>query len=202
MKKLVLQQIKQKYQISEDKVIGIYLFGSRVYGTSKNSSDYDYIVITNTNVNNQEIKHPIVNVHLYTKEHFQEMLNEHKIQALEVYFNNKDNMKDFIFKLDKSKLRKEISSVSNNSWVKCKKKLLVEENEYYIGIKSLFHSFRIIDFGIQIAKNKEIIDYSSTNWLWEELSNKYDLTWNYLSDKYKPLLNQNMSKFRSVAPKI
>jgi len=196
MKKIALNLIKQKFSLNE-KDISIYLYGSRIYGTNKENSDYDYLII-NKKINNQEIKHKIVNLHLYTEEHFQEILNEHKIVALEVYFYN--NINNFIFNLDLQKLRKSISEKASNSWVKCKKKLTVEQGEYYIGIKSLFHSIRIIEFGIQIAKYGEIKDYSSANYILEKLNSQY-WTWDEINEYFKPIYNKKMSEFRELAPK-
>ncbi len=189
--------LKSKYGVSEDEIHSISLFGSQVYRTSDKQSDYDYIVLTNTKINNQEIKHPVANVHIYTIEHFKDMLRNHKIQAMESLFYND---MDFDFKLDLSKLRHEISSVSSNSFVKAKKKIIVEKDEYYIGIKSLFHAIRIIDFGTQIAEQGSIKDFSSMNWLWKELKSQH-WTWEELNTKYKPLLNEKMTEFRKLAPK-
>ena len=43
----------------------------------------------------------------------------------------------------------------------------------------MFHSFRIVDYGIQIATEGRIVDYQSMNGLWEDIkkfsSNKYSL---------------------------
>lgn len=189
--------LESKYKLTKEDIHTMGIFGSRVYKTDNHQSDYDYIVINTGSINNQEIKHPIVNLHIYTLEHFTEQLQEHKIQFLEIYFNEK---LDIPFTINLQKLRHEISSKSNNSWAKCHKKLTVEEDEYYIGIKSLFHSIRIIDFGIQMASKGEIYDYSSMNWLWEELQSQY-WTWEELKEKYKPLYNKKMSEFRVLAPK-
>jgi len=197
MEDIALNLIKQKYHLNKEDV-SIYVYGSRIYETNTDNSDYDLLIINNKDVNNQEIKHKIVNIHLYTKNHFQELLNEHKIVAMEVYFNNK--MDNFTFNLNLQKLRKSISANANNSWVKCKKKLTVEKGDYYIGIKSLFHSLRMIDFGIQIAKNGKIIDYKSSNHIWKELNSKY-WTWDELYERFKPIYNKKMSEFRAVAPK-
>ena len=48
-----------------------------------------------------------------------------------------------------------------------------KDKNIYIAKKSLFHSFRIIDFGTQIAKNGRITDYGSTNHIWFEIRDKY-----------------------------
>ncbi len=81
-----------------------------------------------------------------------------------------------------------------------KKKLTVEKDyDLNLGRKSLFHSFRIIDYGIQIATHNKIVDYSSCNALFEEIMNCY--TWNEMFDTYKQRYNTLCSEFRIVAPK-
>ncbi len=69
-----------------------------------------------------------------------------------------------------------------------------------IGLKSLFHAFRIIDFGYQIATQGKIISYSSVNYLWDELKD-FTGTWEQLNEKYKAQFNKAHSEFRKVAPK-
>lgn len=105
------------------------------------------------------------------------------------------------FILDKAALRVEVSSKTSNSWVKCKKKLEAE-NDYVTGIKSLFHSFRMPIFGIQIAKYGKIVDYSEANSMWFEdfkpmLSERP--SWNTIKDIYQQRHNQLMTEFRKVA---
>jgi len=203
---LIHSTVLNKYNIKPEDILNIYIFGSQVYGTATSNSDFDIsLVIKNKiGVNNQEIKHPIVNIHIYEDDFFQEKLNEHKIGFLECIMADdlfKIENKKFFFNLNKSVLRKEISSVANNSWVKCKKKLLVEQDEYDIGVKSLFHSMRIADFGKQIAIKGKVEDFSSMNYLWDEIKYRHDLTWNYLYETYKKDYNRLMSEFRLVAPK-
>lgn len=108
--------------------------------------------------------------------------------------------KKFDFKLDKSKLRHSLSAKSSNSWVKAKKKLTVEQDyDLNVGRKSLFHSFRIVDFGIQVASNGRIIDYSSCNYLYSEIISLYE--WTDMFDTFKVRYNKLMSEFRKVAEK-
>jgi len=130
-------------------------------------------------------------------------IEDHEISALECQFLTsgiiKQNMK-FPFKLDVAKLRHSLSAKSSNSWVKCKKKLtVVEDYDLAIGRKSMFHAFRIIDFGIQIAKNGKIIDYSSSNELHKEIFFEYD--WESLFEKFKLRYNKLLTDFRSVTHK-
>lgn len=59
--------------------------------------------------------------------------------------------------IDKIQLRKSISAVVSNSWVKAKKKFI--DGEERIGYKSLFHALRILMYGIQIYKFGKINNY-------------------------------------------
>ena len=71
----------------------------------------------------------------------------------------------FIADITKTKIRNSFSHVASNSFVKCKKKIEVEASyDPHTGRKSLWHSLRIVDFGIQILKHDKIIDYSSVNY--------------------------------------
>lgn len=55
--------------------------------------------------------------------------------------------------LDLFKLRSLISEKASHSWVRAKKKFVVcKDRNIYSGKKSLWHSLRILSFGIQIAK--------------------------------------------------
>ena len=94
-----------------------------------------------------------------------------------------------------------MSQKANHSFVKAKKKIEVEK-DYYVGWKSLFHSLRILVFGIQIAKEGCISDYSAANDYWHEIreANQYD--WSYFKSKYQPEHNRLATEFRKLAPKM
>ena len=150
-------------------------------------------------------------MHFHSTPHWLEMIAQHKIFALECIFQEEKNgLFRPAFKLEKSKLRKEISEKSSNSWVKCKKKLIVE-HDFKIGLKSLFHSFRIIDFGIQIARHGCINEYASArmctlfNGIMDNSpflsADSAEDEWNKISTKYKSLHNEMLTEFRKLAPK-
>lgn len=193
----------------------VYPYGSRVYATHRYGSDYDYIVVDDSVRDGDEerffINKDEINIHFHSTPHWLEMISEHKIFALESILQEPSNGRFRpTFKLDKSKLRKEISEKSSNSWVKCKKKLVVE-HDYRIGLKSLFHSFRIIDFGIQIARDGCINEYRSARMqsLFSDIMDSFPFLnvdsaedeWNTISVKYKPLHNEMLTEFRKLAPK-
>ncbi|KAL9646506.1 hypothetical protein ABK040_006565 [Willaertia magna] len=112
----------------------------------------------------------------------------------------------------RSNFRKPISAKSNNSFVKAKKKIIVEK-ELKIGLKSLFHSLRILHFGIQIAKHGKIINFEEATELYKDIVVKYmnlfnegkitnEQIWYELNEKYgkeKKLLEKQI---KELLPKI
>lgn len=190
--------------------LNLYSYGSFVYGTNHSDSDYDYILIISDEQNPDLVFHTTpnpktTNYHIYKKSQFIEKIQNHDIDALECLWLPQNlkyesiDMSQF-FILDKNLLRHNFSEKSSNSWVKCKKKLTIEKDyNPFIGKKSLFHSFRILDFGIQIAKYGKITDYSSSNQILKNILNLN--TWDEINQNFKLSYNQKSSEFKSLAPK-
>jgi hypothetical protein len=155
-----------------DNILNLYMYGSRVYGTFDSRSDWDFIAIVKQKDRDQ-FSDNLINVNFFTVEQFQRKLNDHEIDAMECYFLPKKfilkNTTPLSFTLNKSKLRNSLSEKSSHSWVKAKKKLTVEKDfDLRIGQKSLFHSFRILEFGTQLATIGRIFDYGSCNDVWKK----------------------------------
>lgn len=199
--------------IHPSRVFCVYIFGSQVYGTANKDSDWDIIMVANNSVESTELRKGLFNIHVYTPNKFQADLDWHRINNLEcIYAPDWAKLKETIkweFKFDTAKLRHSISHISSNSWVKAKKKLIVVD-EYYIGIKSLFHSIRIPMFGTQIGSFGKITDFSCANWVWDKLQfkdqpmymrDRMRWTWDELDKEFRPVLNETMTEFRKVAGK-
>jgi predicted nucleotidyltransferase len=197
------EEVIKRSKIHPSKVKCIYVFGSRVYGTSGYSSDWDFIMIANNAVSNQEIRSGDFNIHVIVPDEFEKMLKAHHPGAIECFYAPQEfrllETIKFDFKISIPSLRHSFSHVSSNSWVKCKKKL--EQNDYYIGVKSLFHSLRIPMFGIQIAKDGYISDFSCANKIYDIIFSRNDWTWDELDEKFRPLKNQILTDFRKVTQK-
>lgn len=184
----------------------VFLRGSRIYGTFNNNSDYDFYGVGNIDFNQKQLLINIPNTEweFYTEEEFKQKLFLHDIAFLECLWLPIDKQffhKNFSFELNKSVLRHSISSKASNSFVKAKKKLIVlEDRNVAIAQKSLFHSFRILDFGCQIAKHGKIIDYSSSNFILKEIQ-ELEPEWNVWENKFKQLHNNLQTEFRQLAPK-
>jgi len=181
----------------------VYLcaYGSVVYGVATEKSDKDYIAVANNTdqISDAESK---IDVNIYNQVDFENKIKNHDIDALEAIFCPKEfRIKDcnFEFELNLSRLRESISSKSSHSFVKARKKLRF--GEPYVGKKSMWHSFRIILFGTQIAKFGKIIDFAAANYLYEDIVLNDNSDEEYYKNKYSKHINELMTEFRKLAPK-
>lgn len=205
-----LTSILKAVRLHEDDLILACPYGSRVYGTVDEQSDYDFIVVHTGDKEKDGVQYDTfcfetnkpLTVHSYHLDSWTKHLADHKIFALECH--SLMPLDCVPFEYDEALLRKEISSVASNSWVKCKKKLTVEEDARRVGIKSLFHAFRIPMFGIQIAKHGKIVDFHEARDLWVCEFEPYlhnNTPWDEIREIYQPKRNALMSEFRKHAKK-
>lgn len=197
------------YKFLEKNPYAVYLYGSRVYGTDNSRSDHDYLVIEDS-PSSEGLTIGKVDVKILSKRKFQDLLNEHRISALECLWLDDSAVivepdLNWDFNLNLSKLRSSISKKSSHSWVKAKKKFLEPydhmEDELRRGKKSLFHSLRIMMFGIQIAKYGKIENYGEANNIYKKIISSELETWEAFHEEWKPLYNELCSEFRRLAPK-
>lgn len=204
----MIDTLKNKY-LFDNNVLNIYRFGSHVYKTNNENSDEDFIIIAKEYFDPKDI-----NIHVYSLTQFQTLLNNCDIQMLECYFMpyndniiKMSNSLDITFTLDKTKLRVAISTIVSNSWVKGQKKLITQgDYDLNLALKSTFHSLRILDFGIQIATEGKIVNYSSMNWVLEDLKkmsaqNQTVELCEKIKEKYLPIYNKQRSIFKELCPK-
>lgn len=200
LEELLIQKIGNEYITDGMNILAIFPYGSRVYNIHSVDSDYDFVVINE--LVDYQYESEYLDIHFLTEDTFIDLLNEHDPMALECYFypepikewKNKPE-----FKVEKAILRKSFSKIISNSWVKAKKKFRQGDN--YKGLKSLFHSFRLIDFGCRLAENGYIKFYDSRELfdLFFELKNEVKSENDI--QKVKPLHNKMITEFRKLAPK-
>lgn len=198
-----IEDILKVAKMHPSRVFNIYLFGSRVYSTHTENSDWDVIIVGKNSVESIEIKSDLFNIHIYTPDKWQKDLDWHMPKNIECQFapefaKLKEDMK-FNFTLDHPKLRHATSHVSSNSWVKAKKKLLVAD-EYNIGVKSLFHAIRIPMFSTQLAQFGMINDFGCANHIWERICEK-EWTWEELDKEFRQEHNSVLTEFRKLVGK-
>ena len=179
---------------------GCYIFGSQVYGTASENSDWDIILVANAASPDVEYNVGKFNIHIIVPDLFEKLVRDNHIKVIECLFapewaQLKPYPIEFVFKPDS--FRHNVSHTVSNSWVKCKKKL--DQGDYYIGIKSMFHSLRIASFGIQFSMKREI-QFDYCNIYWRELSEK-EWDWGKLKEKYQPIKNALLTVFRENCKK-
>ena len=200
---ITLSEVVEKSGLHKSRVQNVYIFGSQVYSTASTTSDYDILIIAKTPYEEKELVIDNCNIHILTLDRFLEGLKQHHIRSIECLMAPKE----FILKeeisipilIKQDSLRHSISHICSNSWIKSKKK--IEVGEYYVGIKSLFHSLRIAMFGTQIIKHGKIVDFTCANFIWEQLISK-TWTWEQLNETFRPFRNKIMTDFRSVTSKL
>ena len=203
MEMIKIEDIIKASGLHPSRIFNITIFGSRVYGTHTDNSDWDIIIVAKNSVESIEIKSDLYNIHIYTPDKFKQDLDWHMPKNLECHFapdwaKLKEDLK-FDFKLNIPKIRHATSHVSSNSWVKCKKKLQIV-NEYNIGVKSLFHAIRIPMFSTQIVNFGEIRYFQCANWVWYKIKEK-EWNWEDLDKEFRELHNSTLSDFRKVTTK-
>ena len=199
-----LERFKATYGLRDEDVV-FFPYGSRVYGTHTEKSDYDYMAVVPGNRKadtGTEYCWDDINIHIYNRVDFGDQLDRHKIHTLEAYYLPDSQCPSMypVWKLDKGKLRHELSAKSSHSFVKAKKKIEVEK-DFYIGWKSLFHSLRILVFGIQMASDGRITDYGAANQHWHDILEAQQYNWDYFKETYQPIYNSLATEFRKLAPK-
>lgn len=212
-------QILESFKFKDEDVLNVYPYGSRVYSTNTEASDHDFVVIlkkVETESDRLDSQDYPISLTIYSPEGFQQKINLHKIVALECIFCPKDKILkstiDFTFKLDKSMLRASISEKCSKDWNQAKKRFSDSQgwnpitNQPYVrkvyeAKKSLFHCFRMLDFGTQIVKEGKINRFDSCNDLWEEIVTDPSEEWEHYKEKYYHSYNSQLIEFRKIAPK-
>lgn len=193
MIKFTSEEICHMLDIDETKVLNIYPYGSRVYGCYNNFSDYDYIIIYKSSLlpsgsfkdNAITSKNGLMQATCYSRGGFIDAINNYQMPALEAIFLPEEMIvkKTFDFKLNKFEEKqfiKKVISLSSSSW-RNSTLAFQNDNQFYTA-KNIYHSLRILNFGLQIKKNKKIINYSSMNEtkkeIYDNLENINPKDWN------------------------
>lgn len=201
---------------------GMFNYGSLVYEYKK-AEDIDIICVfvgkidfcEQFTINDLNSPDKEIQITVYSEKSFLEKVHEHEISVLECLYLPKEHKLVPVsyyletqlksFEVDKLMLRSSISKKASNSYVKAKKKLIVEQDfDIECSLKSLWHAIRILEFGTQLAKHGKIINYKSSNWYFPEILNDYnssDCDWEYIHEVWKPLYNTAASTFREACPK-
>lgn len=200
----------------QSNAILIFQRGSNVYGTADEQSDMDFIMVVPDSfaLESEIIEYVLDNdvksndFQIMNEWKWIELINNHDIVAIEGLYipDSKVIVGDMncyrkLFHLNPWKLRQSLSKVSSNSWVKCRKKLTIEKDyNLKIAQKSIFHSLRILMFGIQLLETGNI-DFGCANNILSEIKSIPYPTWEKYYMTFHDLHNSLKSQFRKLAPK-
>jgi len=210
------------YFVTENELIvssiNIYEWGSRVYQTATEFSDWDYIAIVPDDFPKEPDQYEFGN-HTYNIEHESEWISKlqrNSVEALEcvslLFCGNlwfiKKQTKLYPFTFNPDGAHAAISERASIAWVKGKKKLTIEKDfDWRSGKKSIWHSLRLYLFGCQLAQSGIILDYTVANKYYNDIVvTKHGETgqeeWEYLKKTYHTLNNNLHSQMKAEFEKI
>ena len=189
------------------KIRNIYLYGSQIYSTANENSDYDIIVVSGNLLEHSETKtkvnRALLNIHVITPDKFLFDLKIHNIMNLECLFAPEwailQEKLILPSEINIKKLIKNNLAQSYSSWHNGKMK--IKNYDFYRGLKSIFHSLRMLMFANQIAEHGKIIDFTAANYLFDEIVNCDEIDWDYYREKYLPLkieLEERLKKQKTI----
>lgn len=188
--------------------INIYEWGSRVYQTSTDSSDWDYIAIVPDDFPKEPDQYEFGN-HTYNIEHESKWISKLQRNSVEVleclslspqFIIKKRKSYPFVFNPESAHAA--ISERASIAWVKGKKKLTIEKDfDWRGGKKSIWHSLRLYMFGTQCAQYGSIVDFTEANSYYNDIvvakhGNTGKEEWKYLKESYHDLNNYWHSKMK------
>jgi predicted nucleotidyltransferase len=209
----------------EQKILGFFMTGSRVYGTFNEESDWDYICVVKEPTKNiltplppdprqvqsklefafdiHEIdvfEYPPANLNItfYDLEYFTILLHEHHVAILEIPFTPKlFVLKPYAFdnQIDSAVLKITNGWAANLKFSTAKRRLA--EGKLYKAKKLVFLSLRYLHFTIQLLDKNRIDDFSGANKYWEQIKNSPATTWDEFEAEFWPLYVELEKKLRS-----
>ena len=179
------EKICEELGLDYSKVLNIYPYGSKIYGTNDEFSDSDYIIVFKSSLlpsgafrDNaiSSMDREIQGV-CYSRSGFIDAINNYEIGALECIFLPEDKivqkkMNFGITKYNDKELSKKIVQKASASWHFAT--LAHKDENMESCAKNVFHALRILDFGIQVKNNKKIVDYSSMNKIQSEIMKNFN----------------------------
>jgi predicted nucleotidyltransferase len=197
-----LSLIIKKLGIDTDDIVNVDLYGSRVYGTYTEDSDYDLLIILKDDTLHtvEQITIDNCDITIILLNQIKTELLNNSIQRIELLWNptsckliNNIELLD-IFTLDLNMLRTSIATISTKCFAYAKI-LWKKEHNIKKSKKNIFHSIRYVCFGIQIIKYGAIVDYTEANHYLTELLNDNSDDWNHYNKVYKVHAKQLYKNF-------
>ena len=163
----------------EGDVIAIYPYGSQVYGTATAESDHDFIIVMKSSMlasgafRDNAISNADWSVQgvVYSRGGFKDAINNYEIGALECLSLDSSQVilnkwKFEVGRWDEKAMVKAIIKKASDS--RHLSNMQSKSGNKDRAIKSMFHSLRILHFGLQLKEHKKIVDFQECNGMYEE----------------------------------
>lgn len=198
------EELIEAVGINKLKIRDIFIYGSQVYGSAHEGSDYDIVMVAGALLPHEEKRLTLngvnLNVHVYTPDIFKQALQKHDIMNLEAVFAPEwailQEKSNYSREVIAKKLIKNNLTQSQSSWFNGKMK--IKDGNITKGVKGIFHSMRMLMFAAQIIEHGKIVDFSVGNSLYEEMMDCDEFEWSYYKEKYLPLKVELEEKLKSL----
>ena len=172
--------ICKELNMNLEAVWNIYPYGSRVYGTADEKSDHDFIIVFKNSLlesggfkdNAVSNGDKTIQGTAYSRGGFIDAINNYMMPALES-ISLPDNLitkKKFNFKInkfDEKEMVKSIITQSSNSWhiadLGWQREHRTSEGPSRTTRKAIWHSIRMLMFGLQLKENQKVIRFDESN---------------------------------------
>lgn len=176
--KHTLEEICSKFNINPNDILNAYCYGSRVYGTNTEDSDYDYILVHKSAFigpdknafkenakTSDDGKIQIIN---FSRTGFKAELETFNMSCLECMFLPEEFIiqEKVKYKIDRFDIRDFVKNViikASDSWFSAKTALKEGNTEF--ASKAFYHSFRILDFAYQIKTYGKIKHFDKAQYI-------------------------------------
>ena len=168
------EEICNELHLDINEILNIFPYGSQIYGTADEYSDFDYIIVYKRSIlpsgsfkdnaissSDREIQGTC-----YSRGGFIDAINNYQMPVLECLFLPEDMIvkKTFNFKINKFNEKDFIKNVitsASSSWHNAI--LSYKDDNFEYVTKNIYHALRILNFGVQIKETGKIYDFGSMN---------------------------------------
>lgn len=180
-----VQEIIKLSGVHPLKVRNLYVYGSRVYGYARRSSDYDIVMVA-PGLIGKETKNEIYNVHQVMPDRFADEIENYNVRAMECIFApdwaKLQEKQNYEIKIVPAKLVSSFLTQSHDMWNHAKHKF--HENDILRANKSGFHSLKTLVLGIDIVKNNRITDFRVVKTMHEDFESYFFTEWDDMKSTY------------------
>lgn len=198
-----LDQISQGFQMDPGAVLNVYVVGSHMWGVCTSSSDWDLVIVLRqlkSSSKPQNAHRGSLDAFILSKEQYTDQLTAHSMQVLlTLWLPEQCILKQSFdpkgaFAFSQEKLIASLTASRDRD-------IRIAEKHFKKGDsnqakKVLIHCIRYLDLGIQMKsmKKSDTMNYSSTNYLREQVLNNYSKVWETFMEPVQEVLDTLWSR--------